>query len=67
MELGICLPHCGRPIEVLSGAEEALEPKLELVTRRHHHIALEVSYSTYPAIHETIDIIAERLRPAAAA
>jgi probable F420-dependent oxidoreductase len=27
------------------------------------HIALEVSYSTYPAIHETIDIIAERLRP----
>jgi probable F420-dependent oxidoreductase len=31
------------------------------------HIALEVSYSTYPAIHETIDIIAERLRPAVAA
>lgn len=30
------------------------------------HIALEVSYSTYPAIHETIDIIAERLRPAVA-
>jgi probable F420-dependent oxidoreductase len=28
------------------------------------HIALEVSYSTYPAIHETIDIIGERLRPA---
>jgi probable F420-dependent oxidoreductase len=27
------------------------------------HIALEVSYSTYPAIHETIDVIAERLRP----
>jgi len=27
------------------------------------HIALEVSYSTYPAIHDTIDIIAERLRP----
>jgi alkanesulfonate monooxygenase SsuD/methylene tetrahydromethanopterin reductase-like flavin-dependent oxidoreductase (luciferase family) len=27
------------------------------------HIALEVSYSTYPAIHETIEIIAERLRP----
>ena len=30
------------------------------------HIALEVSYTTYPAIHETIDIIAERLRPAVA-
>jgi probable F420-dependent oxidoreductase len=30
------------------------------------HIALEVSYSTYPAIHETVDIIAERLRPAVA-
>ena len=30
------------------------------------HIALEVSYSTYPAILETIDIIAERLRPAVA-
>jgi probable F420-dependent oxidoreductase len=27
------------------------------------HIALEVSYSTYPAILETIDLIAERLRP----
>ncbi len=27
------------------------------------HIALEVSYSTYPAILETIDISAERLRP----
>src|SRR6266705_1691524 len=27
------------------------------------HIALEVSYSTYPAILETIEIIAERLRP----
>jgi probable F420-dependent oxidoreductase len=27
------------------------------------HIALEVSYSTYPAILQTVDIIAERLRP----
>jgi len=27
------------------------------------HIALEVSYSTYPAILETIEIIAERVRP----
>ena len=27
------------------------------------HIALEVSYSTYPSIHQTIDVIAERLRP----
>ncbi len=26
------------------------------------HMALEVSYSTYPAIHETIDIISEQLR-----
>jgi probable F420-dependent oxidoreductase len=30
------------------------------------HIALEVSYSTYPTILETIDVIAERLRPAVA-
>ena len=30
------------------------------------HIALEVSYSTYPAIARTIDIIAEQLRPAVA-
>ncbi len=30
------------------------------------HIALEVSYSTYPAIAETIDIIAGRLRPVVA-
>ncbi|HEX9821781.1 MAG TPA: TIGR03619 family F420-dependent LLM class oxidoreductase [Methylomirabilota bacterium] len=30
------------------------------------HVALEVSYSTYPAILETIDLIAARLRPAVA-
>ncbi|HUM15362.1 MAG TPA: TIGR03619 family F420-dependent LLM class oxidoreductase [Candidatus Nitrosotalea sp.] len=30
------------------------------------HVALEVSYSTYPAILETIDVIAEELRPALA-
>jgi probable F420-dependent oxidoreductase len=30
------------------------------------HIALEVSYSTFPAIHDTIDAIGERLRPAVA-
>ena len=28
------------------------------------HVALEVSYSTYPAILETIDILAEEVRPA---
>lgn len=28
------------------------------------HVALEVSYSTYPAILQTIDVIAERIRPA---
>jgi hypothetical protein len=27
------------------------------------HVALEVSYTTYPAIHETIDVIAEDIRP----
>jgi hypothetical protein len=27
------------------------------------HMALEVSYSTYPAILQSIDVIAERLRP----
>jgi len=31
------------------------------------HVALEVSYATYPAIFETIDIIATELRPAVAA
>ena len=31
------------------------------------HVALEVSYSTYPAILHTIDIIAEQLRPRVAA
>jgi probable F420-dependent oxidoreductase len=28
------------------------------------HVALEVSYSTYPAILDTIDVIAEQIRPA---
>jgi len=27
------------------------------------HVALEVSYSTFPAILETIDLIAEQVRP----
>ena len=27
------------------------------------HVALEVSYSTYPAILDTIDILAEEIRP----
>jgi alkanesulfonate monooxygenase SsuD/methylene tetrahydromethanopterin reductase-like flavin-dependent oxidoreductase (luciferase family) len=27
------------------------------------HVALEVSYSTYPAITETIDLVAEKIRP----
>ena len=31
------------------------------------HVALEVSYATYPAILETIDVIAEELRPRVAA
>jgi hypothetical protein len=26
-------------------------------------VALEVSYSTYPAIAETIDLVAEKIRP----
>ena len=27
------------------------------------HVALEVSYSTYPAILETIDLVADKIRP----
>ena len=27
------------------------------------HVALEVSYSTFPAILETIDLVAEKIRP----
>jgi hypothetical protein len=27
------------------------------------HVALEVSYSTFPAIFETIDLVAEKIRP----
>jgi len=27
------------------------------------HVALEVSYTTYPAILETIDIVADKIRP----
>ena len=30
------------------------------------HVALEVSYATYPTIARTIEIIAEQLRPAVA-
>ena len=27
------------------------------------HVALEISYSTFPAILETIDLVAEKIRP----
>ena len=66
MKLGICLPHYGRPIEVprmLEVARHAEARGLGFQALGCQHIALEVSYSTYPAILQTIDVIAERRRP----
>jgi probable F420-dependent oxidoreductase len=52
---------------VLAGSPAAIAEELRgYQARGCQHAALEVSYSTYPAIHATIDIIGERLRPAVA-
>jgi len=56
----------------LLGSRHALRGSLASIARELRqyqsagcsHVALEVSYSTYPAILDTIDLIAEELRPA---
>ncbi len=54
----------GRGRHVLSGpVAKILEELRGFQALGCQHIALEVSYSTYPAILTTIDVIAERLRP----
>jgi probable F420-dependent oxidoreductase len=58
--------------ESLLGARHVLRGSLANIARELRqyqsagcdHVALEVSYSTYPAILDTIDLIAEELRPA---
>jgi probable F420-dependent oxidoreductase len=58
--------------ESLLGARHVLRGSLATIARELRqyqsagcdHVALEVSYSTYPAILDTIDLIAEELRPA---
>jgi alkanesulfonate monooxygenase SsuD/methylene tetrahydromethanopterin reductase-like flavin-dependent oxidoreductase (luciferase family) len=57
----------GRGRHVLAGpVAKILEELQALRALGCEHVALEVSYSTYPAIVDTIDLIAERLRPAVA-
>src|SRR6266581_615330 len=51
-----------RPPILVGGASEAALRRYQ--SAGCEHVALEVSYSTYPAILETIDIIAEEIRPA---
>ena len=49
---------------VLRGPLQSIVRELrQYQTAGCEHVALEVSYSTYPAILETIDIIAEEIRP----
>ncbi len=64
--------HCGAVDPALLGSRHRLSGPADKVIdelRRYRalgvsHVALEVSYSTYPAILETIDVIAEELKPA---
>jgi alkanesulfonate monooxygenase SsuD/methylene tetrahydromethanopterin reductase-like flavin-dependent oxidoreductase (luciferase family) len=70
MKLGICLPHYGRPIEVgliLEVVRHAEARGLDSVWVTDHvivpHDSGVISYTTYPAILETIDIVADRIRP----
>jgi probable F420-dependent oxidoreductase len=54
----------GRGRHVLGGPLDKIAEELRGFQRLGcGHVALEVSYSTYPAILQTIDLIAERLRP----
>ena len=55
----------GRGRHVIGGPVDKIVEELRgFQAHGCEHIALEVSYSTYPAILQTIDVIAERLRPA---
>ena len=49
---------------VIRGSVAAVAKELrQYQTAGCSHVALEVSYSTYPAILDTIDILAEEIRP----
>jgi alkanesulfonate monooxygenase SsuD/methylene tetrahydromethanopterin reductase-like flavin-dependent oxidoreductase (luciferase family) len=68
MKLGICLRHYGRPIEVprnLEVARHAEAQGLDSVWVTDHVIVPTQTSIIYrdPAILQTIDVIAERLRP----
>jgi probable F420-dependent oxidoreductase len=55
----------GRGRHVLDGpVDKIVEELAGFQAQGCEHVALEVSYSTYPAILDTIDVVAERLRPA---
>jgi len=61
VDMGLIL---GRGRHVLGGPVAKIAEELRgFQALGCEHIALEVSYSTYPAIFQTIDVIAERLRP----
>ena len=99
MQIGLCLPHFGRPLEpgrLLQVAQRAeargldslwvtdhvIVPKDVYIAYREEmldllaealrgfaalgvsHVALDVSLTTYPAILETIDVLAREVRPA---
>ena len=66
MKLGICLPHYGRSIEpgrLLEVGRRAEERGLDSVWVTDHVIVPHVSYSTYPAILQTIDLLAAEVKP----
>jgi hypothetical protein len=54
-------PGSPHPVRLARGVAEELRGFLALGVS---HVALEVSYSTYPAILETIELIADQIRPA---
>jgi alkanesulfonate monooxygenase SsuD/methylene tetrahydromethanopterin reductase-like flavin-dependent oxidoreductase (luciferase family) len=100
MQIGLCLPHFGRPLEtdrLLQVAQRAATRGLDALWVTDHamtylrgrhaihgtarqvvetlrgyaalgvsHAALDVSLTTYPAILETIDVLAHDVRPALA-
>jgi alkanesulfonate monooxygenase SsuD/methylene tetrahydromethanopterin reductase-like flavin-dependent oxidoreductase (luciferase family) len=73
MQIGLCLPHFGRPLEtgrLLQVAQRADARGLDALWVTDHVIVpkdIHIAYreeTTYPAILGTIDVLAREVRPA---
>jgi hypothetical protein len=66
MQIGLCLPHFGRPLEtdrLLHVARRAEAQRVDALWVTDH-VIVPKDVHTYPAILETIDVLAREVRPA---